>query len=81
MDFHGDAAVPFGPHPAGTAIQFCGMAGTIAEADTLDPTVEGDVSADYFHLDILEFISLAVFQNIYRIFLLESEAMGKCHIH
>ena len=49
LDLHGDAAVPFVPHPAGTAVQLCGMAGTIAEADALDPAIEGDVLANPIH--------------------------------
>ena len=31
------------------AVQFCGMAGTIAEADALYPAKEGDVFADHIH--------------------------------
>ena len=42
-----DAAVPFVPYPTGTAVQLCGMAGTIAEADALDPAIEGDVLANH----------------------------------
>ena len=44
-----NAAVPFIPYPAGTAVQLCGMAGTIAEADALDPAIEGDVLANPIH--------------------------------
>ena len=33
----------------GTAVQLCGMAGTIAEADALDPAIEGDVLAKHIH--------------------------------
>ena len=44
-----DAAVPFIPYPAGTTVQLCGMAGTIAEADALDPAIEGDVLAKHIH--------------------------------
>ncbi len=39
-----DAAVPFVP---GSAVQLCGMAGTIAKTDTLDPAIEGDVLANH----------------------------------
>ena len=46
LDLHGDAAVPFVP---GSAVQLCGMAGTIAETHTLNPAVEGDVSAGHIH--------------------------------
>ena len=49
LNFHGDAAVPFIPYPAGTAVQLCGMVGTIAEADALDPAIEGDVLANSIH--------------------------------
>ena len=44
LDLHGHAAVPFVP---GSAVQLCGMAGTIAEADALDPAIEGDVLANH----------------------------------
>ena len=47
LDLHGHAAVPFIPYPASTAVQLCGMAGTIAKTDTLDPAVGSYVSTDH----------------------------------
>ena len=49
LNFHGDTPVPFIPYPAGTAVQLCGMAGTIAEADALNQAMEGDVFANPIH--------------------------------
>ena len=49
LNLHDHRAVPFVPHPAGTAVHLCGMAGTIAEADALDPAIEGDVLAKHIH--------------------------------
>ena len=46
LDLHGDTAVPFVP---GSAVQLCGMAGTIAEADALNQAMEGDVFANPIH--------------------------------